>query len=51
MDPRPDIPLVSEEGEPCMSGCKESVEITMRARVLDVTPEADEETSAGITVD
>lgn len=25
--------------EPCMSGCKDSVEITMRARVLDVTPE------------
>ncbi|KZY37987.1 MFS transporter [Roseovarius sp. HI0049] len=26
-------------GEPCMENCKESVEITMRARVLDVTPE------------
>ena len=25
--------------EPCMSDCKESVEITMRAAVLDVTPE------------
>ena len=25
--------------EPCMTGCKESVEITMRAVVLDVTPE------------
>ena len=25
--------------EPCMENCKESVEITMRARVLDVTPE------------
>ncbi len=25
--------------EPCMSDCKESVEITMRASVLDVTPE------------
>ena len=24
---------------PCMSGCKDSVEITMRAAVLDVTPE------------
>ncbi|MEW2914755.1 c-type cytochrome [Leisingera sp. JC11] len=26
-------------GEPCMAACKESVEITMRAAVLDVTPE------------
>ena len=27
--------------EPCMEGCKGSVEITMRASVLDVTPEED----------
>lgn len=27
------------KADPCMSGCKETVEITMRARVLDVTPE------------
>ncbi|AUQ70128.1 c-type cytochrome [Phaeobacter inhibens] len=27
--------------EPCMENCKESVEITMRAMVLDVTPEED----------
>lgn len=27
--------------EPCMSDCKDSVEITMRAAVLDVTPEED----------
>lgn len=26
-------------GEPCMVDCKESVEVTMRAMVLDVTPE------------
>lgn len=26
-------------GEPCMTDCKETVEITMRARVLDVTPD------------
>ena len=25
--------------EPCMENCKESVEITMRATVLDVTPD------------
>ncbi len=27
--------------EPCMENCKDTVEITMRARVLDVTPETD----------
>lgn len=27
--------------EPCMRNCKENVEITMRARVLDVTPQED----------
>lgn len=32
-------------GEPCMENCKDAVEITMRARVLDVTP--DEEGAAG----
>ena len=26
-------------GEPCMSACKETVKVTMRAAVLDVTPE------------
>lgn len=29
--------------EPCMSNCKETVEITMRARILDVTPEDPDE--------
>jgi len=29
--------------DPCMENCKDSVEVTMRARVLDVTPEEDEE--------
>ncbi|UXX84241.1 c-type cytochrome [Roseovarius pelagicus] len=28
-------------GEPCMQDCKDAVEITMRARVLDVTPETE----------
>ena len=31
--------------DPCMKNCKESVEITMRAVVLDVTPEEDENES------
>jgi cytochrome c len=30
----------------CMSNCKDSVEITMRAAVLDVTPEEEEEAAA-----
>ena len=33
--------------EPCMENCKDTVEITMRARVLDVTPdEGDDDTAA-----
>ncbi len=28
-------------GEPCMTDCKDTVEVTMRAMVLDVTPEED----------
>lgn len=38
-DPRPDIPLLARDGPPCMKDCKQKVEITMRARVLDVTPD------------
>ncbi len=38
-------------GEPCMENCKDSVEITMRARVLDVTPEDDGATEAAMTDD
>ena len=37
-DSRPDTPMLSH-GEPCMSDCKAEVEITARARILDVTPE------------
>ena len=37
-DPRPDTPLMDQQ-PPCMSNCKEAVEITGRARVLDVTPD------------
>lgn len=32
--------------EPCMENCKDTVEITMRARVLDVTPDEEGEDSA-----
>ncbi|MGR3759733.1 c-type cytochrome [Roseobacteraceae bacterium NS-SX3] len=33
--------------EPCMESCKDTVEITMRAAVLDVTPEEETEETAG----
>jgi cytochrome c len=49
MDDRPDTPTVSEI-EPCMRDCKPAVEITMRARILDVTPEGDGE-DAGLSVE
>ena len=40
-DPRPDTPVMAQR-KPCMSNCKKDVKITMRARVLDVTPEEKE---------
>jgi cytochrome c len=39
MDDREEGELVAFRQEPCMENCKEDVEITMRAMVLDVTPE------------
>jgi len=33
-------------GEPCMENCKENVEVTMRARVLDVTPDEEKAEAA-----
>ncbi len=45
-DARPDTPTL-KQGEPCMSDCKPEVKVTMRARVLDVTPDSDEELSGG----
>lgn len=46
-DGRPDTAML-KDGEPCMKNCKEDVKVTMRARVLDVTPEAgDDDENAG----
>lgn len=42
LDDRPESP-VWRPGEVCMQACKPGVEITMRARVLDVTPESVED--------
>ena len=46
-DPRPDAKNI-RDGEPCMTDCKETVEITRRARVLDVTPDEDSDNGAKI---
>ncbi len=39
VDDRAETEYATWHGEPCMENCKDSVEITMRAAVLDVTPE------------
>ncbi|MET1412108.1 c-type cytochrome [Roseibium sp. HPY-6] len=39
IDDRPELEYAKWRGEPCMENCKPSVEITMRATFLDVTPE------------
>ena len=48
MDDRASEPHYAEKAEPCMKECKaEPVTITMRARVLDVTPDGEEGEGAG----
>lgn len=44
-DQRPDTPTL-KDGEPCMENCKDEVKITMRARVLDVTPKSGDDKDA-----
>ena len=41
MDDRAEAEIPAFSGEVCMENCKDSVEITARAMVLDVTPEED----------
>ncbi|MBY5987483.1 c-type cytochrome [Roseovarius atlanticus] len=41
VDDRPETEYTIWRTEPCMEDCKDSVEITMRASVVDVTPEED----------
>lgn len=48
-DDRPETELAVFTGEPCMENCKDSVEITMRAAVLDVTPEETAAKAAEVT--
>ena len=47
-DDRPDYPLTMA-GAPCMTDCKDSVEITKRAAVLDVTPEGETDDGESMT--
>ncbi|MGI9483774.1 MAG: c-type cytochrome [Hyphomicrobiales bacterium] len=46
-DPRP-VNNMRSSGKLCMANCKPKVEIVMRARVLDVTPDEDKNPSASI---
>lgn len=43
MDDRDAVEIPAFSGEPCMTDCTERVEITMRAAVLDVTPDTEED--------
>ncbi len=48
VDDRPETEYPQwSSGEPCMENCKDSVEVTMRAMVLDVTPGSNDEASSG----
>ncbi|MEQ5871076.1 c-type cytochrome [Sagittula sp. NFXS13] len=46
VDDRAEAEYAAWRTEPCMEGCKDTVEITMRATVLDVTPEEEGDTTA-----
>lgn len=49
MDDRSEEPHYASKSEPCMTNCKaDEVKITMRARVLDVTPEDGGDDDAGV---
>ncbi|WP_138934759.1 c-type cytochrome [Roseovarius arcticus] len=41
VDDRAETEYAAWSGEPCMENCKDSVEVTMRAMVLDVTPKGE----------
>lgn len=49
-DPRPDTPLTAD-APPCISDCKAEVRITMRAAVLDVTPEDGDNPTGAVVSD
>ena len=47
VDDRAEAEYPEWSGEPCMENCKDTVEVTMRAMVLDVTPGGDDAAAAG----
>ena len=47
VDDRAETEYAHWSGEPCMENCKDSVEVTMRAMVLDVTPGGEGKSSDG----
>lgn len=47
VDDRPKAEYAQWSGEPCMENCKDGVEITMHASVLDVTPDEGKDNSTG----
>jgi cytochrome c len=49
-DPRPDT-ATPTDGAPCMTDCRDAVAITMRAAVLDVTPESENLSGAVVSDD
>lgn len=51
VDDRAETEYGQWSGEPCMENCKDSVEVTMRAMVLDVTPGGEGEASDAATSD
>ncbi len=48
VDDRAETEYAKWTGEPCMENCKDEVKITMRARVLDVTPDVEEAEAAPV---
>ncbi|MEL6551460.1 MAG: c-type cytochrome [Pseudomonadota bacterium] len=51
LDDRAETELAAFSTEPCMSDCKPAAEITMRAAVIDVTPEEEGAAEAEATAD
>jgi S-disulfanyl-L-cysteine oxidoreductase SoxD len=49
LDNRAETEYAIWSGEPCMENCKDEVKVTMRAMVLDVTPEEDKPATAEVT--
>lgn len=50
-DDRQETEFAQWVGEPCMTDCKDAVEVTMRAMVLDVTPQETETKAAEAVAD